>query len=316
MTDSLPLTFVPFLRPQIWGGRRLLELFGKPLPDGGTYGESWEISAHPLHVSRVADGPSAGMSLVDVWMRRSPDPFPLLVKILDCKELLSIQVHPTDELAHRLSGESRGKTEAWVVLDVQPTGRIYAGFRPGTTRQEVEERLRAGTLAECLHAIAPRVGDCVFLPAGIVHAVGGGVVLAEIQQTSDTTYRLFDWNRVGADGKPRTLHIAEALEAIDWQASPVVPSMPRPLGDGVEELLRCPYFTLERHTGGKKTRTPVAHQGEMSLWIVVEGAVELSGPSGFRKTLGCGSTVLIPEDCRDLTWTPHSESCTVVCVRR
>src|SRR5690606_7579266 len=138
-------------------------------------------------------------------------------------QLLSIQVHPTDKLARRLTGESFGKTEAWVILHAEPTAIVYAGFLPEVTREEVERRLAEGTLECALHHFTPRPGDCLFLPAGTVHAVGGGVVMAEVQQASDATFRLHDWNRLGPDGKPRQLHIQEGLEAIDWSQGPVNP---------------------------------------------------------------------------------------------
>ena len=176
--------------------------------------------------------------------------FPLLIKFLDCCDLLSIQVHPSDEQAVRLSRETSGKTEAWIVLNVQPGGRIYAGLKAGTTRSELEKLLALGKLEQCLHSFTPQPGDCIFLPSGTVHAVGGGVVLAEVQQSSDATFRLFNWNRLGSDGQPRPLHIPQSLESIDWNAGPV-----QPLGRGEkrgargeergtkdEVLVHCRYF--------------------------------------------------------------------------
>src|SRR5262245_60127583 len=219
MVRMEPLVFEPFLRSMVWGGRRLSEWFGKRLPQGPV-GESWEISAHPQHVSRVAEGPFLGQSLDDLCRCNSREifgasapadgRFPLLIKLLDCRDWLSVQVHPTDDIAARLLAGERGKTEAWVVLGADPDARIYAGLVPGTTRADLEARLGHGSVADCLHSFTPRVGDCLFLPAGTVHAVGGGIVLAEVQQCSDATFRLFDWNRVGLDGKPRPLHVHEA----------------------------------------------------------------------------------------------------------
>ena len=190
-----------------------------------------------LHVSRVAEGPLRGMPLTELWATRQNEltgrsgaehrPFPLLLKYLDCQELLSIQVHPSDEIARELRPGELGKTEAWVVLDADPAARIYAGLRPGVTPDDVRRGLADGSLAQCLHSFVPQKGQCIFLRAGTVHAVGGGVLIAEVQQSSDATFRLFDWNRPGPDGKPRTLHTAEALRSIDWTAGPVSPAQGR-----------------------------------------------------------------------------------------
>jgi mannose-6-phosphate isomerase len=313
-----PLVFEPYLRPMVWGGRRLRELFGKALPDQGAFGESWEISAHPHHVSRVAEGPLRGTALPDLCASRTRDLFgdqapadgqlPLLIKLLDCRELLSIQVHPPDALASRLSHEKRGKTEAWIVLDVQPGGRIYAGLKPGVQRGELERHLQTGTVDQCLHSFAPRPGDCVYLPAGTVHAVGGGVVLAEVQQSSDATFRLFDWNRLGADGQPRPLHIRESLEAIDWSAGPVNPvpcaaiaSLPH--GVRGDNLVRCPYFVLDRFVAYQPF--PFPYPGRLSIWLLMDGEAGLVSATGnYRRRFQRGETVLVPASCPPLVWTP------------
>lgn len=315
-----PLVFEPWLRPQIWGNRRLADL-GKRLPDSGTFGESWEISGHPQHVSRVADGPFQGATLSDLWDAHGselwgagpvPAKFPLLIKFLDCHEQLSVQVHPDDAIARELLGDELGKTEAWLVMDVAPTGRIYAGLKQGTTRAELERHLDTGTVAECLHSFVPRPGDCVFLKAGTVHAVGGGVLMAEVQQTSDATFRLFDWNRLGTDGRPRQLHREQSLRSIDWSAGPVSPVSPTPLAgfpDGVsgEQLVACPYFEMARFQLSRTMPLPV--DGGLSIWIVVEGELELvSEAGGYRRTVRRGETVLVPASAGGLIWKPRGQS--------
>jgi mannose-6-phosphate isomerase len=315
-----PLVFEPYLRPMVWGGRRLGEALGKALPEEGTFGEAWEISAHPHHVSRVAEGPLHGATLTELCARHPrdlfgdrPPPdgrFPLLVKLLDCRELLSIQVHPTDELARELSQESLGKTEAWVVLEARPGGRIYAGLRPGVGRAEVERHLAAGTLEQCLHSFEPRPGDCVFLPAGTVHAVGGGVLMAEVQQSSDATFRLYDWNRLGSDGKPRELHLRESLESIDWDAGPVRPASGPPiegLPPGVEgeRLVRCRYFNMDRYRAEAEFAVPYA--GQLSIWMVLDGSAELHG-GGYRRAFRRGETVLVPASAGALSWRPGGKT--------
>lgn len=324
-----PLVFEPYLRPQVWGGRKLGHLFGRVLPDPDTlYGESWEISPHPLHVSRVAEGPHAGRTLTELCRAATRDlfgssppaecRFPLLVKLLDCRERLSIQVHPSDELARQLAGDPSGKCEAWVVLQADATARIYAGFKPGVDRADVQRRLQQGTVGEALHAFCPQPGECVYLPAGTVHAVGGGVVLAEIQQASDATFRLFDWNRVGLDGRPRTLHVEQALQAIDWQAGPVGPLVPvvsagAPPGARSERIVQCPYFHLDRLT--LERETPMETQGGLTLWMVIEGAAELRTPSGYCRTFGRGGTVLVPAATESWSWRPAEAETAVTLLR-
>lgn len=315
-----PLVFDPYFRPQIWGGRRFAEFFGMSLPVGLTIGEAWEISVHPLHESQVSEGIWKGTSLRQLWeeLRRellgeataAPDQFPWLIKWLDCHELLSVQVHPDDSAAQRLLGESFGKTESWVVLHAEPSARIYAGLLPGVTRGELAERSRDGTVAECLHAFVPKPGDCVHIPAGTVHAIGGGVLLAEIQQTSDATFRLFDWNRVDAHGKSRQLHIEQALEVIDFDRGPVSPLVPRRqnIGPGVDrdELVDCSYYRLDRLT----IREPwVTAADGFSVWIVFSGAPRLSVPgAGYQRTCRHGDVVLVPAAVGAVRWSPTETS--------
>ncbi len=309
-----PLVFEPYLRPQVWGGRNLERLFHKQLPPEGRYGESWEVSGHRFHVSRVAEGPLRGTPLTDLCRLHAEElfgnqlledgRFPLLIKLLDCQELLSVQVHPDDRLAQRLLGDERGKTEAWVILDVGPNGRIFAGLQEGTGREELVRCLRAGSVDQCLHSFQPRVGDCILLPAGTVHAVGSGVVLAEVQQSSDVTFRLSDWNRLSSDGRPRPLHIDEALEAIKFSAGPQFPVAPRPLavsgaGNRAEALVRCPYFSLDRYQ--VSAALPLPYVGCLSIWMVIAGAVVLRA-GDYCREFSAGETVLVPASVREGRW--------------
>lgn len=318
-----PLVFEPYFRPQVWGHQRLASILGKPLPAGARIGESWEVSGHPHHFSRVAAGPWAGRSLAELWAderRRlmgvdAPEQFPLLVKFLDCHEPLSVQVHPSDEFAAQAASRDSGKTEAWFVVRADPGARIYAGFQAGVTRREVEQRLAAGTLPECLHSFEPRAGQAVFVPAGIVHALGGGVLLAEVQQSSDATYRLFDWNRVGLDSRPRELQIDLALAAIDWQAGPVHPIEPSTIAGleaaSVARLVDCDYFTWNRWELSAPLRQ---HGGHIGIWMVVGGQGRLHVPAtGYDRIFTIGETVLIPADCRGWIWEPAGLM-TAVCI--
>ncbi len=300
-----PLRFRSFLRPQVWGGRCLEDL-AKHLPTEGTFGEAWEVSTHPSHVSEVSQGPHADQLLTDLWLDHQADfvgrhitvdHFPWLVKWLDCHQLLSVQVHPDDRLAATMLPPERGKTEAWVVLQASEQGRVYAGFRPGVDEAVLRRHLAEGTVAECLHSFRPQAGDCIFLPAGTVHAVGGGVLMAEVQQPSDATFRLFDWNRVCADGQPRQLHIEQALAAINWQQGPVSPVQPvLRRNDGhakVEQLVRCEFFGIDRSILNGHL-TP-AQQGQLCTLVVVSGHMRLTQQGVERaEELVAGDTLVVP----------------------
>jgi mannose-6-phosphate isomerase len=228
-----PLTFKPIFKERVWGGRRLEQLYRKPLPPEVPIGESWEITDRPEGVSEITNGPLAGKSLR--WLmenhagdllgasRAQSKAFPLLVKILDAQDKLSLQVHPPASKAAELGGEP--KTEMWFFTEATPEADIFAGLKRGVTREQFEEKIKDGTVAECFHRIPVTAGDVMFLPSGRVHALGAGGVLFEVQQNSDTTYRVFDWNRVGLDGKPRELHVAQSLASIDF--SDFAPSLVR-----------------------------------------------------------------------------------------
>ncbi len=219
-----PLTFHPIFKERVWGGRRLAELYGKALPPKVPIGESWEISDRPGDTSVIANGPLAGKTVRWLMEHRGREllgrettpheTFPLLIKILDAQDDLSVQVHPPAHLAPKLGGAP--KTEMWYVADARPGARIYAGLKRGVTREDFQKQLANGTVAEAVHEIPAHKGDSLFLPSGRVHALGAGLVIFEIQQNSDTTYRVFDWNRLGLDGKPRALHLEESLASIDF----------------------------------------------------------------------------------------------------
>jgi len=219
-----PLIFHPLFKERVWGGRKLAEIYHKPLPPGVPIGESWEISDRPGDVSVIANGPLAGQDLHWLVERHAPEllgatqrahgRFPLLIKILDAQETLSLQVHPPPAKAAELGGES--KTEMWYIADAAPGAEIFVGLKRGVTRADFERKIQAGAVADCLHRLSVQPGDAMFLPSGRVHAIGAGLVIFEIQQNSDTTYRVFDWNRVGLDGKPRALHLDQSLASIDF----------------------------------------------------------------------------------------------------
>ncbi|MBX3432949.1 MAG: class I mannose-6-phosphate isomerase [Pirellulales bacterium] len=306
-----PLRFEPLFRRYLWGGRRLGTMLGKPIGPGDDYAESWEIVDHGADQSVVAHGPLAGRTLgelvreqgADLLGRHAPaKQFPLLLKLLDCNRTLSVQVHPNDAQGAQLDPPDLGKTEAWVVVSAEPGSKIYAGLKPGVDRQQLAAALEAGACDRCLHEFEPQVGDCVFIPAGTVHALGAGLVIAEIQQASDTTFRLFDWNRVDADGRPRPLHIEQSLAVTDYQRGPVVPQTPQALDlPGSELLVACNKFELQR----RRIAEPTTLGGDRRMWIavVVEGALEVEGDPA-REPLTLGRSLLLPAAAGACRLTP------------
>lgn len=302
MSLDAPLRFRPHLRAMVWGGRRLADRLGRTLPTAEAFGESWEISDHPLHQSVVDEGPHLGRTLRDLMRTdrddllgpagRRFDVFPWLVKFLDCHDWLSVQVHPNRETVGRLRPGEGSKTEAWFILDVQPGGRVYAGWKPGVDEPALRQALERGVVHELLASFEPRPGDCVFLPAGTVHAVGGGVLMAEIQETSDVTFRLFDWNRVDAEGKRRPLHIDESLASIDWTRGAVEP-VRSPQGP----LVRCDEFHLD---AVEVTSPRPLAPDRMHVVVVVAG----SGRWDDGRTISVGDSWLVPARASVRTMTP------------
>jgi mannose-6-phosphate isomerase len=304
MTSLPPLRFEPIFKQYLWGGRRLESLLGKRLGPGPHFAESWEVVDHGQDQSVVSAGPLQGTTLhalvaqhgAALLGRHHPQPrFPLLMKLLDAHQTLSVQVHPNDHQAALLDPPDSGKTEAWVILAADPGSKIYAGLKPGVDRVTLASEVQNGTCNTCLHQFEPHVGDCIFLESGTVHAIGAGLVVAEIQQASDTTYRLFDWNRVDDDGQPRQLHVREALDTIDFRRGPVTPQRPQPTDQPQRErLVACDKFVLDRW----RLDAPVAADGNDRFHIlsVVEGeATVVAGADQER--LPRGNTILLPACC-------------------
>ncbi len=296
-----PLRFRPLFREYIWGGRRLETMLGKSPGDGDTIAESWEVVDHGASQSVVNDGPLAGKTLSELLGEYGPqmlgrhypqERFPLLFKFLDCNRDLSVQVHPDDEGGAKLDPPDLGKTEAWVILHAEPGAKLYAGLKRGFDRQAFEREINRGATELCLHSFEPAAGDCIFIPAGVVHALGAGLVVAEIQQASDTTFRLFDWNRTGADGKPRELHIEQGLDAIDYERGPVDAVDPVPTSDTtVEQLVSCDKFILNRRTLSSENNRFTTGEDRFEIYTVLDGEVEVSG---IDAPLGKGSVFFIP----------------------
>jgi len=295
-----PLILSPIYRRYLWGGRRFESAFGRRLPEPGPYAESWQLVDRGADQSVVAAGPLAGTTLgslvqtrgVDLLGRHAPRAaFPLLFKFLDACQDLSVQVHPDDVRAAALGTPDLGKTEAWYVIDAVAGSRIYAGLRAGVTRDHLAEALRAGRCDEVIHSFPVQAGDCVFIPAGTVHAIGAGLLVAEIQQSSDVTFRLHDWNRVGPDGQPRALHVEAGLEATT-RLGPVAPVTRMPTADPlVMRLVGCDYFVFDevRPRGGWE----VGGDDACHFVAVLSGSVDFE-PRWNLPPLGPGDAVFLP----------------------
>lgn len=324
MPSLTPLRFQPLFRRYLWGGRRLGTLLGKPLGEGNDYAESWELVDHGADQSVVRFGPEAGATLAELLTNHPAEllgrhanlvprqpisgscamrpQFPLLAKFLDAHSNLSVQVHPNDQQAACQVPPDLGKTEAWIVLDRVPGARIYAGLKRGFDREALKREVLRGTTELCLHHFEPNVGDCVFIPAGTVHAIGAGLVVAEIQQSSDTTFRLFDWNRVGPDGKPRPLHIEQALAVIDFTSGPVGPCQPHPtVHPACDELVACDKFVLRRWRLERPTE--LGGDDRFHLLVVLQGEVKVASDPA-SEPLRFGETMLLPAAAGPVTVTP------------
>lgn len=298
-----PMRLEPATRNYPWGGDRIARRYGRP-PSPVPVAESWELSARPDGTSRIASGPRAGQSLASLVEEAGTrllgtaapgGRLPLLVKLIDARDRLSVQVHPDDATAALRGGEA--KTEMWVFLETDPGARIFAGFRPGPSRTELREALLGRRAAEALREIPVRAGDAVFLPGGRVHAIGEGCLLLEIQQNSDTTYRLYDWDRVDARGRARELHVEKALETIRWEddgaEARIAPWPGRlPSGRATEMLHNGPYFRVERGDLAGPEDFPGDPRTFEALFLEA-GRVALSWAGGALR-LEAGHTALVP----------------------
>ncbi|MHC4396922.1 MAG: type I phosphomannose isomerase catalytic subunit [Planctomycetota bacterium] len=291
-----PLKFKPIFRDYLWGGHKLREIFGKDVPDEKIMAESWEIVDLPDDKSVIANGELAGKTLREIIEKYPKEiigdenfkpPFPLLIKFLDCANVLSVQVHPDRQSCRRM-GKGDPKTECWYIISSEPGAFIYKGLKPGVTKGQFAEAINKGSVAELLAKVPVEAGQCHFLPAGTAHSIGAGILIAEIQTASDTTYRVFDWNRVDASGKSRPLHIKEALESIHFDAS----------GDNlsvttVGKLVDCEYFTIDKGHQAKNCEVLLS-PGIMKVLIILDGFGIISQTDGISVEFKTGDTILIP----------------------
>jgi mannose-6-phosphate isomerase len=296
LMEVYPLKSVPVFKARIWGGQRLKEVFGKPLPPGEKIGESWEIADLPEGRSTIGNGPLRGQTLGAAIARYPeqiagakdfPQPFPLLIKFLDAEEVLSVQVHPDAETCRRM-GKGDPKTECWYIVRAEPGAVICKGLKKGVTRERFARAIREGTTAELLAAVPVQPGECHFIPAGTVHSLGAGLLIAEIQTPSDTTYRVFDWNRVDKTGKPRPFHIEEALESIHFDLTP--DKLPVTTSG---RLADCQYFKVDKGREGKDTESTLK-RGTMRILIFLTGGGSIVPGAAEPVEFRAGDCVLIP----------------------
>ncbi len=288
-----PIVFEPIYMQRVWGGRELERQYGRTLPEAAPYGESWEVVDRENEQSIVRGGSRSGASLHELWtshreeifgagLPESPR-FPILIKVLDARQDLSIQVHPPVHLAGELGGEP--KTEMWYIAGADPGAKLYVGLKNDRSRDDFERAIADGTVAELVHAIEPHAGESIFIPSGRLHAIGAGFLIHEIQQNSDTTYRVFDWNRTGLDGKPRELHVEESLASIDF--NDFEPGMDEARGTVIAE---CEYFRVEKLELQAGEKTGNREPERFSIFSVAEGAVRC-GSMRFGK----GDFFLLPK---------------------
>jgi mannose-6-phosphate isomerase len=312
-----PLVFEPIFMERIWGGRRLETLFGKRLPPGVRIGESWEIVDRPEAQSVVHDGPLKGKTLNQLWTNHRPEifgmekedfgeppksargsralpaRFPILAKLLDAQENLSLQVHPPEKIAGELGGEP--KTELWYVADATPNAELFVGLKKRASRTAFERAIKEGKVESQVHSIRISAGDAMFLPSGRLHALGAGSVIVEIQQNSDTTYRLYDWDRVKKGGPARKMQVEEAFRCIDFADRE--PALLEPKG---EALLRNDHFYVEKWTlTGERE---IAPPGSFAIGVCLTGELRCSGTK-FK----AGDFFLVPAQLPDRTVKPIGE---------
>jgi mannose-6-phosphate isomerase len=291
-----PLKLKAIYKERIWGGQALKTVFGKDLPEGVKIGESWELADLPDDKSVVTNGPLAGNTLRQVITDHTqaltgqtefPLPFPLLIKLLDAQDVLSVQVHP-DQATCETTGRGDPKSECWYVVHAEPGACIYKGLVPGVTRTRFKEAIEHGTVADLLVKVPVAVGECHFLPTGTVHAIGAGLLIAEIQQPSDTTYRVYDWNRVDDQGRARQLHVDQAIESIHFDQC--VDDLPV---ETVGRLVDCEFFTVD-----KKHQMPgtemLLTSGALKVHVILSGQGQYVTLHSDPVTYQAGDTILVP----------------------
>jgi mannose-6-phosphate isomerase len=318
MTELYPIKFEPVLKDKIWGGNSLVMNYGKKADLSRLIGESWEISALQDNLSVISNGFLAGNNIeeiIEVYMgditgeavfEKYGNEFPLLIKFIEAKEDLSVQVHPNDKIA-RERHKAYGKTEMWYILEGSQSSKMYTGFTQPVTKEIFKNAMSAGDLLSLLNVESAEPGDVFFTPAGRIHAIGAGTVLVEIQQTSDITYRLFDWNRKSSKGMPRELHIDLALDAIDYKAAGKNKIIKRPESDKTENIVNCPYFITNLLQFGSLMRKDYNILDSFIIYICITGEFIIHWENGAEPVTK-GETVLLPAMITDVVLEPRPEA--------
>lgn len=312
-----PLKFEPILKQTLWGGDKIVPF--KHLNDNLTgVGESWEISGVENNESVVASGPDKGATLTDMVKKyreelvgeanyaRFGNKFPLLIKFIDARQDLSIQVHPADDLAKKRHN-SMGKTEMWYVIGADKDARLRSGFSQQITPKEYKDRVHSNTITDVLQEYEIHPGDVFFLPAGRIHSIGAGAFIAEIQQTSDITYRIYDFNRKDANGNTRELHTSQALDAINYEVLDNYRTEYDAVKDEPVELVACPYFTTSVYDMTEQISCDYSELDSFVIFICMEGACQMVDNEGNELAVRAGETVLLPASTQDVTITPEGD---------
>lgn len=319
MAELYPLKFESVLKEKVWGGSALVTRYNKhSSSDSGHIGESWEISAIEDDQSVISNGFLAGNNieeLIEVYMGditgdaiydKFGNEFPLLIKLIEAQQDLSIQVHPNNELAKERHN-AYGKTEMWYILECKEGAKIYTGFKEGVTKEIYEEALKDGRLDEILNIELPEPGDVYYTPAGRVHAIGAGIVLVEIQQTSDITYRIFDWNRKSTGKEKRELHTDLALDAIDFGQAGSNTIKPAPVLNKTVNLVNCEFFNTNLLSFDKSIEKDYYFNDSFVVYICIEGEFQISWDGNSEKVTK-GETILVPAMIKEFTLTPADKA--------
>lgn len=310
MQEIYPLKFKSIFKERIWGGQNLARQFKKALPAEKLIGESWELSTVEDNYSELKNGFLAGNNLqemIEIYMgdllgeqayEKFGDEFPLLFKLIDAQDILSLQVHPDDQTA-RKRHQAYGKSEMWYVIDAEPGSKIINGFSEDINEEIFVRKLNDGTLSEVLQEIEVKAGDVFYIPAGRIHAIGKGILLAEIQQSSDVTYRIYDWGRTDSQGKSRELHTDLALSVIDYKACTNPFSHYRPIQNKSVNLVNCEKFITNLIMLDSEIHRDFEWVDSFVVYFCIEGEVILTYPEG-EETINAGECLLIPASIRDL----------------